>query len=111
MTMHFRLLALIILHFLPLLFVLLTWKRPYEQAKPTILWGQAIASVCYMALLPMCVSLDFGGRLDNSLLEDFDPLYLFEFWTGEGSLHFLFLFSAIVVTGLLLALRKKLKPE
>ncbi len=111
MTMHTRFLAIFVLHALPLLLLLVTWKRPYAQAKPTMLWGQVIASAGFFFLFPLCFSLDFGGSANSVLSDLTDPLYLLAFWSGEGSILTLLLFSPFVIAGLLLALRKKLRPE
>lgn len=96
--------AILVLYLLPVLLLFVTWRKPYPQAKRTILWGQVIVSVVFLFVYPLCAP----GVSDA--LSGMGPLYVLEAWTGEGAVNWLILFGAIVVTGIVLALGKKRKP-
>lgn len=97
--------AILVLYLLPVLLLFVTWRKPYPQAKRTILWGQVIVSVVFLFVYPLCAP---GVGVSNAL-SGMGPLYVLEAWTGEGAANWLILFGAIVVTGIVLALGKKRK--
>lgn len=94
-----------ILHLLPVIMVVITWKKAFPDATEKIVRAQVIATVVYLVFCPIAGILSWP----NFQFSDINLGNIISFWHGDGLFNVYTIVSAAIVAAAAIFIRGKLK--